>query len=303
MTKLKYRTIGFLFILLLILSTPLVSAFNVNEFSLKKYAYARNNPVKYTDPSGNFICGGICTIGAIIGLGTFGGGIIAGGIDLISQIWQGSSISEGTVDWNQVGGSTTIGATAGGTFAAAFGLGSLALGGTAAGVGLSTTTEIGLGVASGVVAGRTAQLTYNELNDRPLTENLFEPKSVATDAILSGTLSGIARGIRAVRMQINPQFKPDFYGTPNKQLVPSHTPVGREITPHAANRMANPPLGRVPMTPAEADNIISRGSIRKIDDLAKTTTYWDPTLPGKPQVAISNTYNGRITTVIKKRVR
>ena len=68
MTKLKYRTIGFLFILLLILSTPLVSAFNVNEFSLKKYAYARNNPVKYTDPSGNFICGGICTIGAIIGL-------------------------------------------------------------------------------------------------------------------------------------------------------------------------------------------------------------------------------------------
>jgi hypothetical protein len=198
------------FVILLITLFPTTSAFSLRYFTkpdtilpnvydplqLNRYAYTRNNPVKYTDPSGNFICGGVCTLGAIIGLGTAGGGVIAGGIDLISQIWQGSSISEGTVDWNQVGGSSAIGATAGGTFAATFGLGSLALGGTAAGVGLSTATEIGLGAGSGIVAGRTAQLTYNEFNDRPLTENLFEPKSVATDAVLGGTVSGVARGIR-----------------------------------------------------------------------------------------------------------
>jgi len=91
----------------------------------------------------------------------------------------------------------------------------------------------------------------------------------------------------------------DFFGTPNGELVPSRTPIGRDITPHAADRMGNPPVGRFQMTPIEVDSIINQGSIKKIDNTRGTTTFIDKTQAGNPQVITSNTNNGRIVTVIK----
>ncbi|WP_303908973.1 RHS repeat domain-containing protein [Thiohalomonas denitrificans] len=40
-----------------------------NPINLGLYTYTHNNPVRYTDPDGNAICGGACVIGGIITLG------------------------------------------------------------------------------------------------------------------------------------------------------------------------------------------------------------------------------------------
>jgi hypothetical protein len=71
-----------------------------------------------------------------------------------------------------------------------------------------------------------------------------------------------------------------FFGTPNGQIVLARTPAGQPITPHAADRMANPPAGRTVMTPKEADAVLAQNTIKKIDPAKGTVTYHDPAAPG-----------------------
>ncbi|MBN2880888.1 hypothetical protein JXM83_02435, partial [Candidatus Woesearchaeota archaeon] len=95
------------------------------------------------------------------------------------------------------------------------------------------------------------------------------------------------------------KIKPDFIGTSNGQLVPKKTPKGLEITSHAADRMANPPAGRVMMSPAEVDNVIfDVGKIKKIDNTRNTITFFDPSKLQKTEVVVSDDL-ARVVTVIK----
>ncbi|MBV9477617.1 MAG: hypothetical protein JO315_16225 [Acidobacteria bacterium] len=56
------------------------------------------------------------------------------------------------------------------------------------------------------------------------------------------------------------------------------------------------------MTPAEADAVLAKNTIRKINPAKATVTYHDASLPGKPQVVVSTT-NGSIVTVIKNKIK
>lgn len=97
---------------------------------------------------------------------------------------------------------------------------------------------------------------------------------------------------------------PDFYSTSDKQIVPSHTPEGREISVHAASRMANPPPGRIQMTPSEIDSFMREVTLSRIDPLRQTTMHFAPDVYGKSKsVVTSNTNKGRVVTVIKKPIK
>ena len=67
--------------------------------SLNGYAFARNNPLRYADPSGKVI-----TIVAVSSS--------AGSLDLALRL--GNEHSQGTLNWQKALGATTAGAFAGG---------------------------------------------------------------------------------------------------------------------------------------------------------------------------------------------
>jgi len=84
------------------------------------------------------------------------------------------------------------------------------------------------------------------------------------------------------------------------------TPAGRQINFHAADRMVNPPRGRVPLTVAELDNLIDTADkIRKISrhPLGDTVTLQNTKLPGKPQVVVDAETGKRVITVINPKVK
>jgi len=121
--------------------------------------------------------------------------------------------------------------------------------------------------------------------------------SKAVDKIEDVAKSGDVRNIE------NSKTLPDFYGTSNQQTVPSRTPAGREITPHAAERMANSANDRAVVTPHEADQIIKQATNVRVDSQRQTTTYSAPQLSGQPKVVTSNSKGGRIVTTIRDKLR
>lgn len=91
-----------------------------------------------------------------------------------------------------------------------------------------------------------------------------------------------------------------FYGASNGEVVPAATPAGQSITAHAAERMANPGVGRSLMTPAEADKVLATGTrnINATNVRQGTVTFQNRSMPGNPRVVVSYE-GGRIVTVIK----
>jgi len=84
------------------------------------------------------------------------------------------------------------------------------------------------------------------------------------------------------------------------------TPKGRVVTPHAAERMVQPPDGRDPMTLGEIDQVLDRGTrIRKVTHHPQgdTITIQHPGMPGKPQVVVDAATGKRVITVIKNKAK
>ncbi len=95
-----------------------------------------------------------------------------------------------------------------------------------------------------------------------------------------------------------------FDGEYAARQILGHEPVtraGRQINYHAAERMVDPPRGRIPMTAAEVDHIIDTADrIKKVSQhpLGDTITLQKTTLPGKPEVVLDAETGNRIITVI-----
>lgn len=130
-----------------------------DPLQLNRYAYVMNNPVRYTDPTGNTPWSAIA-------------GVVGFGANLIKQIILDSrSIFSGTIDWGEaatVGVSSTIATSVGIT---SFGLTSSAL--SSAGVGYVTGTTLS-GIASGGIGAASYQTTSNLISGRSVTENVYE---------------------------------------------------------------------------------------------------------------------------------
>ena len=136
--------------------------------ALNRYAYARNNPVRYTDPSGHgfidFLKQAIgLVVGALVGIATFGAGI-----PLAAAIGVGSFTAVTTnalISGVPVGQAFALGAVAGlaGGVGAHFALGAGAAKGAAIGAAVGgaagaasaaiTGSDLGRGFSAGAVAG------------------------------------------------------------------------------------------------------------------------------------------------------
>lgn len=78
------------------------------------------------------------------------------------------------------------------------------------------------------------------------------------------------------------------------------TPGGRQIMFHAADRMVNPPGGRIAMTPSEIDAVLDGGIAvkRSYHPQGGTLTIENPSLPGRPRVIVDEATGQRVITVI-----
>lgn len=84
------------------------------------------------------------------------------------------------------------------------------------------------------------------------------------------------------------------------------TPGGRQIMFHAADRMVNPPAGRVAMTPAQIDEVLdgaTRVVKRSYNPMGDTLTIRNANMPGRPEVVVDAATGTRVITVIKNSKR
>jgi len=163
--------------------------------SLNRYAYVRNNPLKYTDPSGHFanvIVG--AAIGAVIGAA------VSAGPQIIQNAREGQPLTT-NIDPGEVAKAAAVGAVGGAVAGATFGLALAAA--PAVGLGTGLGAHVAAGAASGVVAGQASRAMGNALEGQGITQGLGNPGEMARDAVVGGTLGaagyGIAKGIQSWR--------------------------------------------------------------------------------------------------------
>lgn len=144
-----------------------------DPLQLNRYAYARNNPVKYTDPSGN-------TPWAAIG------GVIGFGLDVIKQILSdGRSIFSGTIDWGEASSWGVGGAVATTTFGIGPAVAGSGIGGWALGGGIG-----------GFAGGRSTQLSYNLLHGGvPWNQDLLNAGDIGIETAAGVGLGVIGKGV------------------------------------------------------------------------------------------------------------
>jgi RHS repeat-associated protein len=164
------------------------SGFLNQPSTLNAYAYATNNPVLMSDPSGK-----IAPLLIAAGLG----GLIGAGIDVGVQLYnmQPSSLGQALrcLNWGEVGVSFGAGAIAGLT-------GFTVFGGMTALMGTGFFANVAAGAISGVVAGQYGRLTGLVLSGQigQAGSTLFRPQDMLLDAVLGGAIAGIGYGISRI---------------------------------------------------------------------------------------------------------
>ena len=150
----------------------------------------RNNPLKYTDPSGHFanvIVG--AAIGAVIGAA------VSAGPQMIKNVREGQPLTT-NIDPGEVAKAAAIGAVGGAVAGATFGVALAAA--PAVGLGTGLGAHVAAGAASGVVAGQASRATGNVLNGQRITQGLGNPGEMARNAALGGAGGAIGYGIGKV---------------------------------------------------------------------------------------------------------
>jgi len=123
--------------------------------NFNRYSYVWNNPCMYTDPSGEFICGGIC-IGIAIGVGIgAAGGAYIGGVATNDGNFNPTEWDYNSSDtWLGMAGGAVLGGVSGGLAGYAIGAAAVASGASAA---LGTAGTIGFStLSSSYSAGKIA---------------------------------------------------------------------------------------------------------------------------------------------------
>jgi RHS repeat-associated protein len=151
--------------------------------TLNKYAYVRNNPLRYTDPDGH--CPWCITAGI--------GALTGGAVSLISQKW---AHPDRLVNWTAVGAAAVGGAVAGATFglmtAPALATTTLATGTTVVETG--TVMQVGAGAISGVVGGIAKRETEAAITGGDANKAIGSPGQIAVDAMGGGVAAGLNAG-------------------------------------------------------------------------------------------------------------
>ena len=153
---------------------------------LNRYSYTRNNPLRYTDPSGHVINLAFAGVGALVG-GAIGA-VASAGPQVIRNIQSRSPLAT-NIDLGEVAKEVAIGAAVGAVGGLTFGLGLAAGGALAGAVGVSSAsgasaTAIGMGTValSSAAAGQTSRAADNVIRGRPATQGLGQVDEMLLDA-------------------------------------------------------------------------------------------------------------------------
>jgi RHS repeat-associated protein len=162
-----------------------------------RYQYVRNNPLKYSDPTGHL---------PHIVAGVIGGGLLGAGLSIASQY-----LTTGSVDTSKVIEAVIVGSVAGGVGAATFGIGLAAIGGIggAGTFGALATTVVGTtfagsvsGVASGI-AGRATENLISLVKGEEASADVFASDAMIRDGFLGGLTAGAGKYLqRAIAGQV-----------------------------------------------------------------------------------------------------
>jgi RHS repeat-associated protein len=154
--------------------------------TLNGYPYAVNNPLSYTDPSGEIVPLLLAALGASVA-----GGVISGGLNLLSQCTGYSSLEECTkcADWSAVGAAAGAGALAG---LFGFGVGLLAI---PMGIGFGMTL-LG-GAIVGTASGQVYRIAYLSLLGRQdqIPNELGHLDDILVDGFLGALGSAVGYGV------------------------------------------------------------------------------------------------------------
>ncbi|GAB6098004.1 hypothetical protein JCM14469_42580 [Desulfatiferula olefinivorans] len=224
-----------------------------DPLSLNRYAYCRNNPLKYTDPDGHVPVETILDIASLI--------------DSVHSMCKDPSWSNaGWLAWDVVGMIPYVP-------------------GSWAGKGVKYGAE----AVGAVNKGSDIAKTVDKVED--VVGNVSDGVKVAEDVV------GASKNIDNLPVKWDGEFAA-------KQVL-GHDPVtpgGKQINFHAADRMVNPPKGRVPMNATQVDDFIDTAdSIKKIKITNEGTsvTLLNSKYP-KAQIPVDG---NRIITVINPKVK
>ena len=182
-----------------------------DPLSLNKYTYAHNNPVVYNDPDGE-------SIFRILG-GALIGGLIGGAIDLGSQLWNGTDLSD--VNWASVGGSAASGAIVGAAIAAPE-------------VGVIFVIAAG---AAGNVADQVITKGFDESNDGKSFGEKIDSGIRQVDYVEAGT-AGLATGALAVGAKVVAPAIKSVAAKAAKAMKPLTDKI-QKLASNAANKFTN----------------------------------------------------------------
>jgi RHS repeat-associated protein len=149
---------------------------------LNRYAYTRNNPIKYTDPSGHFIpallAGGLAIA---VPIAVTAVSVASVGALTFSAMYLSDAYSSGTP---VTASGLADSAIAGVEYAAKVSVATCAAVVTMATGGAAGVAELPTVAASGAAAGQASIATGNVINNQPLTQGLGEPKEMCVDAAI-----------------------------------------------------------------------------------------------------------------------
>ena len=240
---------------------------------LNRYSFERNNPYGFTDPSGHCIWD-LCIVEIVTVIVTV---IVTAAIGYAVGYLGGAVLSAGSQaadNYKKSGDSETQSGSK-----------TESKSGSASSLGSKSKSKSKASRAKDAVKN----IDWGQVNKDANEVGIAASISFGTQGLLNGVSLNFGRGSTT-----------NFYSTPNGEIVPSKTPNGLKITPHAADRMGNPPVGRVKMTPEEVDDVVRQDILRKVNEESGTLTYWNPSQPGKPQVIVSDDLQ-RVVSVIKNK--
>lgn len=148
-----------------------------------------------------------------------------------------------------------------------------------------------------------------EHNDQMIRYNDQQEKGPSADTIWAAAgLVGSVRQPGAMPQPSSGSLPVAFDGAfATQQLLgTTTTPGGRQIMFHAADRMVNPPKGRIPMSPAEIDQVLDGATKvvkRSYHPEGNTLTIENRNMFGRPRVIVDEATGQRVITVINPRTR
>jgi RHS repeat-associated protein len=186
--------------------------------TLNPYVYALNNPLLYTDPSGE----NPLLIAALIG------GLIGGGINLGMQLYnlQPNNLYQvlHCVNWGSVAASFGAGAVAG---LVGFGV----FGATTAVLGTGFWATVGAGALSGVLAGHYARLVGAVLSGQSSQVSVSSLGNITLDAIMGGVGGAISYGLQRGLTGIAKDIMQRLTNSANEQLAANPGIAHEVLTP------------------------------------------------------------------------